>query len=231
MAISPGFRADLGFMGQVGYEKSLLGGGHNWYRDDKAFNRINVYADFDITHRFDGQLLERELEARVNAQGPMQSGLTLHALTRSRFWKGKLFDEHYADFSGSFRPLGNVQVGMNLQVGTMLDLTAEKTGQRSMLEVFGNAEVGRGVALNWDVILQRMRRDGGTAFIAKVLNAGGSWQRARDWAAQVVYSYKLNPHTALYAGAAYGAFMDDDHHELFGNTRSVFLKMSYGWQP
>ena len=80
--------------GQVGYEKSLLGGGRKWYFDDNAFNRINVYADFDITHRFDGQLLERELEARVNAQGPMQSGLTLHALTRSRFWKGKLFDEH-----------------------------------------------------------------------------------------------------------------------------------------
>jgi hypothetical protein len=56
-------------------------------------------------------------------------------------------------------------------------------------------------------------------------------QRARDWAAQVVYSFKLNPRTALYAGASYGAFMDDDHLELFGNTRSVFLKLSYGWQP
>lgn len=83
MAISPGFRADLGFMGQVGYEKSLLGGGHNWYRDDKAFNRINVYADFDITHRFDGRLLERELEGKVNVQDPCKVGL--HALTRSRF--------------------------------------------------------------------------------------------------------------------------------------------------
>ena len=136
---------------------------------------------------------------------------------------------------------------MNLQVGTLLDLTAEKTGQRSMLELFGNAEVGRGVALNWDVILQRMRRDGGTAFTAKVLNAGGSWQfdphqrlrltlqgsqiqreqalyvdavnqRARDSAAQVVYSYKLNPRTALYAGASYGAFMDDDHLEPVSYT-------------
>ena len=93
-----------------------------------------------------------------------------------------------------------------------------------------------------------------------MLNAGGSWQfdprqrlritvqgskvdrnqalyadavneSARDWAAQLVYSYKLNPRTAVYAGASYGAFMDDDHRELFGNTRSVFVKLSYGWQP
>ena len=56
-------------------------------------------------------------------------------------------------------------------------------------------------------------------------------ETARDWAGQVVYSYKVNPRTALYAGASYGAFMDDDNLELFGSTRSVFVKLSYGWQP
>lgn len=260
MDIDPGFRADLGFMGQVGYDKSLVGGGHSWFRDGKAFNRINAYVDFDITHRFDGQLLERELEAQVNAQGPMQSGLRLHGLTRSRYWEGRLFDEHYVDVNASFRPNGKLQLGAYVQVGQMLDLAADRTGRRAMVELFGNLNVGRGVALDWDLVRQRMRRDGGTAFTATVLNAGGSWQfdprqrlritvqgsevtrnqalyaeavnqTARDWAAQLVYSYKVNPRTALYAGASYGAFMDDDHRELFGNTRSVFVKLSYGWQP
>ncbi len=260
MDIDPGFRADLGFMGQVGYDKSLLGGGHSWFRDGKAFNRINAYMDFDITHRFDGQLLERELEAQVNAQGPMQSSLRLHGLTRARYWEGRLFDEHYFDVDASFRPNGKLQLGAYVQVGQMLDLAADRTGRRTMLELFGNLNVGRGIALDMDLVHQRMRRDGGTAFTASVLNAGGSWQfdprqrlritvqgskvdrdpalyldavneNARDWAAQLVYSYKVNPRTALYAGASYGAFMDDDHRELFGNTRSVFVKLSYGWQP
>lgn len=259
-SIDPGFRADLGFMGQVGYDKSLLGGGHSWYRDDQAFNRIDLYADFDITHRYDGQLLERELEARLSAQGPKQSGMGLHGLTRTRFWRGRLYDERYADVNGSFRPTGNLQLGAFLQVGTLLDLAAERTGRRTMLDVWGNANVGRGIALDWDLMRQRMHRDGGTAFTATVLNAGGSWQfdprqrlrltlqgsevtrnqalyvdsvnqTARDWAAQMVYSYKVNPRTAVYAGASYGAFMDDDHPDLFGNTRSVFVKLSYGWQP
>lgn len=260
MDIDPGFRADLGFMGQVGYDKSLLGAGHSWFRDGKAFNRINAYVDFDITHRFDGQLLERELEAQVNAQGPMQSSLRLHGLTRTRYWEGRLFDEHYADVNASFRPNGKLQLGAYVQVGQMLDLAADRTGRRTMLELSGNLNVGRGIALDMDLVHQRMRRDGGTAFTASVLNAGGSWQfdprqrlritvqgskvdrdpalyldavneSARDWAAQLVYSYKVNPRTALYAGASYGAFMDDDHRELFGNTRSVFVKLSYGWQP
>jgi hypothetical protein len=174
MDIDPGFRADLGFMGQVGYDKSLLGGYVN--------------------------------------------------------------------------------------VGEMLDLTAAKTGRRTLLELWGNTDIGRGLTLNWDVSRQWMRRDGGTAFEASLVNAGGSWQfnprqrlrltlqgsevlrdqslyvdavnaTARDWAAQLVYSYKVNPHTALYAGGSYGAFMDDANPDLFGDTRSVFAKFTYGWQP
>lgn len=260
MDIDPGFRADLGFMGQVGYDKSLLGGGHTWYLDDKAFNRINVYADFDITHRFDGQLLEREWEGQVNVQGPKQSSVTLHGMSRVRFWQGTLFDEHYVDVNGNFRPTGNLQLGGYVQVGDMIDLDAAKTGRRTQVEFWGNANIGRGIAADWDIIRQRMRRDGGTAFEATVVNTGGSWQfdprqrlrltlqgsdvkrdvslyadpiqaHSRDWAAQAVYSYKVNPRTVVYAGASYGAFMDDDNPNLFGNTRSVFVKLSYGFQP
>ena len=172
---------------------------------------------------------------------------------------GQLFDEHYVDVNGNFRPSGNLQLGAYVQVGTMLDLAAMETGRRTMLEVWGSANVGRGIALDWDLIRQAMRRDGGTAFEATVVNAGGSWQfdprqrlrltlqgseverdpslypdpieqASRDWAAQAVYSYKVNPRTVVYAGASYGAFMDDENPDLFGNTRSLFVKLSYGFQ-
>jgi len=260
MDIDPGFRADLGFIGQVGYDKSLAGGGYTWYRDDKAINRLNLYADYDVTHRFDGQLLESEFEAKLAMDGPMQSNFTLHGLTRQRFWQERMFDERYADANIEFRPLPKLLLGGYANVGDMLDLTAARTGRRTLVEVWGNADIGRGLTLNWDVSRQWMHRDGGTAFEASLVNAGGSWQfdprqrvrltlqgsevlrdqalyvdtvneTARDWAAQLVYSYKVNPRTALYAGASYGAFMDDDNPDLFGNTRSVFMKFSYGWQP
>ena len=258
--IDPGFRADLGFIGMVGYDKSLLGGQRMWYRDGQAFERISLYADWDVTHRFDGQLLEREFEAQVGVNGPMQSFMRLHGMTRVAYWKGRLFDERYADLNANFRPNGNWQLGAYLQAGTLIDRDANKTGHRTMVELYGNTNIGRGIAANWDIVRQRMTRDGGTAFTATVVNAGGSWQfdphqrlrltlqgsevtrdqalyakpvneTSRDWAAQLVYSYKVNPRTAVYAGASYGAFMDDDNPDLFGNTRSVFLKLSYGWQP
>ena len=75
--IDPGFRADLGFIGQVGFDQALVGGGHNWFGEEGAkISQHHLYGDWDITHRFDGQLLERELEGyfRINA-GPMQTVL------------------------------------------------------------------------------------------------------------------------------------------------------------
>jgi hypothetical protein len=258
--IDPGFRADLGFMGQVGYDKSLLGGKRTWYRDGKTINRIKWEGDFDVTHRYDGRLLEREWESNVNFQGPMQSNFNLHGLTRQRFWRDELFDEHYINVDGTFRPSGRLLLGGFVSLGNMLDLVAARTGKRLTVETWGNINIGRGVNLEWDVTRQRMRREGATAFRTWVVNNGGSWQftpvqrvrftlqgsevlrqqaqytdpvnaKARDWALQVVYSYKLTPRTALYAGGTYGAFLDDDNPVMFGNTRSVFLKLTYGWQP
>ncbi|MBP7158419.1 MAG: carbohydrate binding family 9 domain-containing protein [Thermomonas sp.] len=258
--IDPGFRADLGFMGQVGYDKSVAGGGYSWFRDGKAVNRINLYADWDITHRFDGQLLERELEFSLGFQGPKQSQFGINPLGRVRYWRGAMFNEHNLNLYGNFRPMADLQLGTYMNFGQQLDLRAARTGRRQMLGLWGNANAGRGLTMDWDISRQRLRRDGGIAFEASLVNAGGSWQfdprqrirltlqgsevlrdqslygthvneAARDWAAQAVYSYKVNPRTAVYAGASYGAFMDDDNQDLFGATRSVFVKLSYGWQP
>ena len=77
----------------------------------------------------------------------------------------------------------------------------------------------------------RMTLQGSEVTRNQALYASPVNEVSRDWGAQVVYSYKVNPRTALYAGTSYGAFMDDDNRDLFGNTRSVFLKFSYGWQP
>ena len=258
--IDPGFRADLGFIGQVGYDKSLVGGQRTWYRDGKSIHRFSLYGDYDITHRYDGQLLERELEFQLGFQGAKQSNFGISPLVRERFWKGQLFDEHNINLWANFRATGRLQLGTFMNFGRQLDLIAARTGRREMVGTWGNTAIGRGVNLEWEASRQRLHRDGGIAFDASVADVRMGWQftpqqrlrltlqgsqvlrdqalystpvneTARDWAGQVVYSYKVNPRTALYAGASYGAFMDDDNLELFGSTRSVFLKLSYGWQP
>lgn len=259
--IDRGFRADLGFIGQVGYDKSLLGGGYNWFFDKGSkINRVQLYSDFDITHRFDGQLLERELEARLSFDGPLQSSFGIQGLTRDRFWNGRLFGESYVNLFGNMTPMSGVQVGGNLRVGPQIDLAASRRGQGRYADIFGNFSFGRGLSASFDLFQQSLRRDGGTAFQATVVDTRMAWQldprqrvrvavqasdirkdqalytrpvnhHARDLGAQLVYSYKVNPRTAVYAGGTIGGFLDDEHRDLFASTRGVFFKLSYGWQP
>lgn len=258
--VDPGFRADLGFIGQVGYDKALLGGAHNWFFDGAKISRVQLYSDFDITHRFDGQLLERELEARLSFNGPLQSYFGVHGLTRVRFWDGRLFDESYVNLYGNATPRSGLQVGGSFRTGTQVDLGASRRGRARSFDLFANVSMGLGVNLNLDLFQQSLRRDGGTAFEATVLDTRLAWQmdprqrlritlqastvdkdpalyarrvnrHARDVGAQVVYSYKVNPRTAVYAGGALGGFLDDEHRDLFASSRGVFVKLSYGWQP
>jgi hypothetical protein len=259
--VDPGFRADLGFIGQVGYDKGLAGGGYNWFFDKGSkITRVQLYADYDITHRFDGQLLERELEAKVSVNGPLQSNFGVQGMTRARFWDGRLFDEAYVNLFGSMTPRSGVQIGGNFRTGPQIDLAASRRGQGRFFDVYGNFAFGRGLSFNVDLFQQSLRRDGGTAFEATVLDTRVAWQvdprqrvrvtlqasnvdkdaalyaepvnrRARDVGAQLVYSYKVNPRTAVYAGGAIGGFLDDEHRDLFASNRGVFVKLSYGWQP
>lgn len=259
--VDPGFRADLGFIGQVGYDRGQLGGARNWFFDDGSkLTRMQLYADYDITHRFDGQLLERELESQLSFNGPLQSNFGVHGLTRERFWDGRLFDEASVNVFGNMTPRSGMQVGGNFRIGPQIDLAESRRGHGRYWNAWGHVSFGRGLRFDLNLFQQSLRRDGGTAFEATVLDTRLAWQldprqrvrltlqashvdkdpalytdevdrQARDVGAQLIYSYKVNPRTAVYAGGTLGGFLDDTNRDLFASTRGVFIKLSYGWQP
>jgi hypothetical protein len=69
--IDPGFRSDLGFITQVGYRRDVVSGGHTWFAPKgSAITRVEFNGDWDITHRFDGLLLEREMEGYASMRAP-----------------------------------------------------------------------------------------------------------------------------------------------------------------
>lgn len=281
--IDPGFRADLGFISQVGYDKSVIGGGRHWFgQEGAAISRISLTGDWDITHRSDGLLLERELEGYLRISAARQTQANVGGLTRVRYWNGRMFDETFASGFIGATPWPGFTFGSWQRSGDMLDLTASRMGQGVIWEPYVELDIGRSLNLKLNHSRQRLRRDGGTAFDARVLDGRLSWQldpqqrlrlsvqagdvkrnqalytfpladcpitvapdatncvvpvksRVHDITAQLMYSYKVNPRTALYAGYSHGAFDIDREGEPrdapFDSSRSVFLKLSYAWQP
>lgn len=282
--VDPGFRADLGFISQVGTELSLVGGSYTWFRDGKSVSRIGVSGDFDITHDHAGRLLEREYEGYVSLNAARQTHANAGGVTRVRFWNGRLFDETFGTAYAETQVLPGLKAGTSLRHGDLLDLTASRMGTGTTWAPWLQLDVGRGINFRLNHSRQRLERDGGTAFDAKVVDARLSWQLdprqrlrlsvqasevardpalyrflraecpftpadpaaptceiavnrlARDVAAQLLYSYKVNPRTAFYAGYSHGAFDVDREGDLqrdalVDSDRGLFVKLSYAWQP
>lgn len=258
--IDPGFRADLGFIGQVGYEKGLVGGRRSWHRDGRKIHKINLSGDYDVTYRHDGQLLESEWEANLSLNGPMQSNFGVVPLARKRFWNGQMFNENYLRLYGQFIPGHWLELGGNVSNGRSIDLTASRIGRATVSEIWGTAAMGDSLTFTFDIFNQTLRRDGGKAFSATSYDGTLSWQidtkqrvrisaqgnqidrnpalyampvqrHSRGLAAQLIYSYRVNPRTALYVGGATGGYVSDKQDTLFQNSRGVFMKFSYAWAP
>ena len=259
--IDPGFRADLGFISQVGFRRSLIGGGRTWFGKEGAkISRVSLSGDWDITHRHDGQLLERELEGYLSINAAREIQGNIGGVTRTRFWNGRMFDETFMTAYAQMTARPGLRLSTFIRVGDQLDLAASRVGRIRQWDPSVTMDIGRGVNLNVSYSHQRLQRDGGTAFDARLLDARASWQldprqrlrlsvqgsevhrdpalytrpvnqRTRNVGGQLLYAYKLNPRSALYAGYSHGAFADDRIDTLFDSNRSVFLKLSYAWQP
>ncbi|MEM7281254.1 MAG: DUF5916 domain-containing protein, partial [Pseudomonadota bacterium] len=144
------FRADLGFVTQVGFDKKTAGLGRVWHGDeDNWWNRFQIAGDWDITHDENGRLLERELELRAQFNGPLQSFVRFGGFTRARFFDDVLFDEDRLDFYGEFRPFGGLFIGLFAAYGDNIDFANTRLGDQLNFNPRVNWNINKHLLMRW----------------------------------------------------------------------------------
>ncbi|MEM9304466.1 MAG: DUF5916 domain-containing protein, partial [Pseudomonadota bacterium] len=255
------FRADLGFVNQVDYSQLVVGGGYNWWGEESDwYDRIRLAGDYDETEDQSGLLLERELEAEIGVQGPLQSYLEVGAGVRERFWDGVLFDEDFYYFYGEAQPVSGLYVELFTRFGDQIDFANTALGEQTRY----SPEVRWNLGKHWQFDLrhtyQTLERDGGTVFTANQSDFRIAYQfdlrqrlrltlqytdverdptlyvndvdeRFRDLSTQLIYSYKVNPRTVLYAGYSDSSIETDEVDSLTTMGRTLFMKVGYAWEP
>ncbi len=254
-----GFRADLGFIGQIGYRKSIVGGEYIWRPENETWwNRINFYSDWDITHDQQGRLLEKELEARFNIDASKQSRFGMNGYRRQRLWNDVLFDETRVGFDARFQPKAGITLGTGYAVGDSIDFANTRIADRTGAYVFANLNLGQHLSVNLDHSFRKLNRDGGNVFIANQSDLRFSYQfnirqrlrlalintninrdvslydsevdsHTRRLNTQLIYSYKVNPKTLLFLGYS-DAGIEDQDFDLTRTNRTLFAKFSYAWK-
>jgi hypothetical protein len=124
------FRADLGFMPQVGYELSNGVVERTWWADKKTwYSSLSLGGGWNQTSaEEDDTVLEKNTQAYFRLRGPWQSTYLFQRVFRHRFWNGVTFRESYNYLNADLRPTGRLGLGLLVQDGDTIDFDHTRPG-------------------------------------------------------------------------------------------------------
>ncbi len=252
------FRADLGFITQVNIRRWEYGASRTWHGDaTRLYNRIQVSGNFDQTEERNHSLIEREWEGYVSMNSRRESYVQYGGGTRTRVFNGVRFDQIFQSAYGEIRPSRSLQFGGSVNWGDWIDFVHTRAADQRTAKPFINFNYGRHLAVRYTHTFDGLAVAGERLFLAQVPEVRVIYQRdartlfrtilqytnvtrdaalyaapvnreSRNLFAQLLFSYKINPQTALYMGLSTGA-TGTDQRRLSNDSETLFAKVSYAW--
>jgi hypothetical protein len=253
------FRADAGFIPQVGYRHADAGMQRTWWRQQNFLSRVEAGMEWDVAKRQDGSLLEEEIEGWVKLSGPWQSEVQMVVGERRRGFLSRQFDpEQTFDLAAEIAPHRRFQAELTLNAGDTIDFANARPARRLRIAPALRVRATRGLVIDLAWSQERLDVAGGRLFDASAGELKAVYQfnlrtfvrlgaqhtevrrnpslygvpvqsRSRRLLPQFLFSYKINPRTVLFAGYS-GTHLDDDRTiDLQEQNRTFFLKIGYAW--
>jgi hypothetical protein len=254
------FRADSGFVPQVGYRSNYAEVGYT-FRPTGFFSRIRTYAIGGYDALQDGSMLYRQFSAGFGADGKFRSFTRMRYAYEKIRTGDKILPRHlvFYNISWSVNQLIS-QIYVQGSAGQDIDFANHRTGRGanisygSTIRPTNHLEFGIENGLRWlnvdggrlftaqaerlttrytfnaktfvRVILQNERANRNEArYLPQIVD-----QHSGDLATQLLWAYKLNWQTVMYAG--YGDLQEAHavNGDLLRSNRQFFLKVSYAFQ-
>jgi hypothetical protein len=252
------FRADLGYMPQVGFRRVAADSVHTWIAKKKGWwSRFVLINAAQYGQEYGGKLLNTSLDNSLSFAGIYQTSLTLaHSLSRQRYY-GMEFDLSRISLTAGVIPSGAFGLTIQSSFGDALDFINARKGGKTSLSSQVLYNLGTHLRLNLTLTGERMNVQDAQLYTAFVGQATVIYHlntkiflRAqlqyydyaynvsnylvpvdpvyRKFLSQILFSYKLNPRTVLFLGYSDNYFGSPE----FGLTqkdRTFFVKVGYAW--
>lgn len=247
--LSPRFRADSGFINQVGIreasafaERRFRGGPDRWFRN------IYLNGGVDMTRQFDGEWQEWGADLGATYQGPKQSVISVNIAPNQEHFDGVTYHNFRHAFFAEFQPHPDVKTGIEIASGETIDFNDSRGADFTTIapsislnlgrhfkgelghvyEVLDSREGDRiySVHLPQARLLYHFSR---RSFVRTVLQyqlLDTPEGDAKELLTQLLYSYRLNAQTVFLAGYS------DDYEgarDLSRTDRAVFVKVGYAF--
>ena len=172
------FRADSGFIPQVGYRYLNAGleyagygeKGKNWY------TRWWWGGDYDRSEEQSGELLEQEVESWLAFQGPMQSFFQIDVGHRDRRFNDVTFDEEFLHWNAEVRPSGDFYIFLFGTFADQIDFANTQLGERLRYGGGVRWNIGSRAKVDVDHSYEDLDVEGGKLFAAEVTQLRAVYQ-------------------------------------------------------
>ena len=257
--IGKDFRADLGFLPQVGYREANGYYGVRWYPQG-IFRAVRASLFADEQQDSDGDTIYRRVSPGISVQGVknLGAGLVYHIDEQYRVGT-QLLGENYADWFAQIDLSRKIsRIGINGVAGQRIDFANGRVGNGATVGLFATLRPFDNLTFEPNLNREWLNVGGGRLYTASVerlkttysfsaksiLRVIGQYvstssnptlysfpvdRHSGNFLGSLLYSYKLNWQTVLFLG--YG----DDRvitpfNDLVRQDRSFFLKVSYAIQ-
>ncbi|MCD4750242.1 MAG: carbohydrate binding family 9 domain-containing protein [Thermoanaerobaculales bacterium] len=256
--IGDDFRADLGFIPQVGYRLGEVGFDYTWIGEPGDwYSEMVLIAMVNSREDQDGNLLRNEAAVRFTYEGPLQSHAFIRPSRARERFGGQEFDLDQIFLHICLKPNRHSHAWLNVIIGDRIDYENVQAGERLNIDAGFWYKLGRHLKIEPHFTLEEMDVDAGRLYEARIGQLEASWQfnsrafvRAifqhvnYDFATdlysdgrdpkyehlftQLLFSYKVNPQTVFFLGYSDNSIGDQDIH-LTRVNRTVFAKIGYAW--
>lgn len=253
------FRADLGFMPQVGYEVMFAGADYNWIADPgQWWTNFGVGARVYKSDEQDGTSITEGGELVANFQGTMQSFINTNLKVEKESYLGEQYDLTYGSINFNLRPSAAMILRMTAAFGDRIDYANNREGSRLLLNPSGIVSIGKHLRLTFGHTFEKMDVDDQELYTANITQGSVVYQfdnrmflRAilqyvnysynvdnylfpqepefQHLFTQLLFSYKINPQTVLFLGYT-DNYSGNQYYDLTQSDRTFFAKIGYAWQ-
>jgi hypothetical protein len=229
-----------------------------WHDDPRHwYHKLRVWFGWEYDEDSDGGLLRQVWGSFIDYHGPLQSSVFAMVYLGKRAYAGHEFDSRTLQFFSGFQPTRTLKLGLDGNAGDEVDYRQGRSGTRLRLAPEVEIFAAKHLHLTLDHDYERFSVSEGRLYTAHLSELRAVYQfnvrafvrvilqyadyrfnpdlyevpverRFRHLLTQLLFSYKINPQTALHVG--YSDNYDADHQiDLTQADRTVFLKIGYAW--
>jgi hypothetical protein len=257
--ISPEFRADLGFIPQVGLTKYTGMAGYSWIPEEKTWYS-HIRSDVSARYYTDdeGNALVKRADIFSAYHGPMQSFAAFRLFNSTESYMGEELNTTYFGTNTSFSPFQQLYAELDTSFGTTIDYANVRVGDRFRLNPTIVVRPNDHLKLALSHEYEHLDYEGDRVYTANISYASLVYQfntrmfirgilqyvnydyeqemyispvedKFETLFSQLLFSYKINPRTVLFLGYSDNYF-GQDAISLSQTDRTLFFKIGYAWQ-